>query len=87
MRKAPPTTELKIRIDKIEQLLMFDYEPGCEDALFDLCSSDGQILRTGDVTSPVTRIRLTDIHDEDLVLMVLDGEHSVVHPVQLRKAV
>ncbi len=87
MRKAPPTTELKIRIDKIEQLLMFDYEPGSEDALFDLCTSDGQILRTGDVKGPVTQIRLTDIHDEDLVLMVLDGEYSVVRPVQLRKAV
>ncbi len=82
-----PFTELKVRINRVEQLLMFDYEPGTEEALFDLCTQDGQILKTGDITGPVTQIRLTDVQDQDLVLMVLDGEHSVVQPVQLRKAV
>lgn len=87
MEREPHANELRIRIDKIEQLLMFDYEPGSEDALFDLCTSDGHILRTGDIKGPVTRIRLTDIHDQDLVLMVLDGDQSVIQPIHLRKAV
>lgn len=87
MQKGKPTTELKVRIDRIEQLLMFDYEPGNEDALFDLCNSDGHILRTGDIKGPVTRVRLTDIHDQELVLMVLDGDRSVLQPIHLRKAV
>lgn len=87
MERDTHANELRIRIDKIEQLLMFDYEPGSEDALFDLCTSDGHILRTGDIKGPVTRIRLTDIHDQDLVLMVLDGDQSVIQPIHLRKAV
>lgn len=87
MRKRTPDTELRVRIDKLEQLLMFDYEPGTEDALFDLCTSDGHIVKTGEVKGPVTRIRLTDMEHNELVLMVLDGERSVVHPIQLRKAV
>lgn len=87
MGNRPQHTELKIRIDKVEQLLMFDYEPGHEDALFDLCTSDGHIVKTGDIKGPVTSIRLTDVQDQDLVLMVLDGDLSVMHPVHLRKAV
>ena len=87
MHKRSSTTEFKVRIDKIEQFLMFDYEPGTEDALFDLCTSDGHILKTGEVKGPVTRIRLTDVEDNELVLMVLDGDHSVVHPIHLRKAI
>lgn len=79
--------ELKVRVDQLEKLLMFDYEPGSEDALFDLCTSDGRIVKTGEVKGPVTRIQLTDVHDRELVLMVLDGDRSVVRPVQLRKAV
>ncbi len=80
------TGELRVRINRLEQLLMFDYEPGSADALFDLCTSDGHIVRTGEVKGPVTRIRLTDVPDMELVLMVLDGDRSMVHPVQLRKA-
>lgn len=87
MEKGKTTTELRIRVDKIEQFLMFDYEPGTEDALFDLCTHDGHILKTGDIKGPITRIRLTDIRDRELVLMVLDGDQSVVQPVHLRKAV
>lgn len=87
MQKGSPITEFKVRIDKVEQLLMFDYEPGTEDALFDLCTSDGHILKTGEVKGPVTRIRITDVEDNELVLMVLDADRSVVHPIHLRKAI
>lgn len=87
MENRANPNELRIRIDRIEQLLMFDYEPGNEGALFDLCTHDGHILRTGDITGPVTRVRLADIPAQELVLMVLDGDQSVVHPIQLRKAV
>jgi hypothetical protein len=87
MHRGSPTRELKVRIDRIEQLLMFDYEPGTEDALFDLCTSDGHILRTGEVKGPVTEVRLAGVKDHELVLMVLDGDRSVVHPIHLRKAV
>ena len=87
MHKESSTTEFRVRIDKLEQLLMFDYEPGTEDALFDLCTSDGHIVKTGEVKGPVTSIRLTDVEDNELLLMVLDGERSVVHPIHLRKAI
>ena len=79
--------EIRIRIDQVERILMFDYEPGTQDALFDICDSDGQILKTGDVKGPVTQVRLTNIRGEDLVLMVLDGESSMVRPIHFRKAV
>jgi hypothetical protein len=75
-----------IRIDQLERLLMFDYDPSSPDALFDICDADGHILRTGEVTGPVTHVRLTGLDGEELVLMVLDGELSMVQPIHLRKA-
>lgn len=78
--------EIKVRIDQIERLLMFDYEPGTQDALFDICDEHGRIVKTGDVNGPITRVRITDLDGEEYYLMVLDGELSTVKPFQLRKA-
>jgi hypothetical protein len=83
---APGSLTIRIRIDQLERLLMFDYDPSSPDAMFDICDADGHILRTGEVTGPVTHVRLTGLNGEDLVLMVLDGELSVVQPIHLRKA-
>jgi hypothetical protein len=77
---------IRLRIDQLERLLMFDYDPRSPDALFDICDSQGHILRTGEVTGPVTEVRLSGIQGEDLILMVLDGENSSVQPIPLRKA-
>ena len=78
---------IRVRIDQIERLLMFDYEPGTRDALFDICDSHGRIVKTGDVSGPETRVRITDLDGEEYYLMVLDGETSTVRPFQLRRAV
>jgi hypothetical protein len=76
---------IRLRIDQLERLLMFDYEPGTEDALFDICDSQGRIVKTGEVNGPVTRVRITDLDGEEYFLMVLDGEVSTVKPFQLRR--
>lgn len=81
-----PTNEIRVRIDQIERLLMFDYEPGTEEALFDICDSQGHIVKTGEVSGPVTRVRITDLDGDEYYLMVLDGEVSTVKPFHLRKA-
>lgn len=81
-----PLHKVHIRIDQLERLLMFDYEPGSEEALFDICDPEGNILKTGPVQGPVTHVQLTDVNGENLILMVLDGEVSTVRPIDLRKA-
>lgn len=83
---TPAPHELRIRVDQIERLLMFDYDPEHEDALYDICDPQGHILKTGEIKGPVTRVRLTDVNGDELILMVLDGESSTVRPIQLRKA-
>ncbi|HRD54323.1 MAG TPA: hypothetical protein PKY96_16915 [Flavobacteriales bacterium] len=75
--------EIRVRIDQVERLLMFDYEPGTEGALFDICDASGHIVKTGDVQGPVTRVRITDLQGQDFYLMVLDGENSTIQPFQL----
>ncbi len=77
---------IRLTVDQLERLLMFDYEPGTQDALFDICDSKGHIVKTGEVNGPVTRVRITDLDGEEYYLMVLDGELSTVKPFQLRRA-
>ena len=77
---------IRVRIDQVERLLMFDYDPGSEDALFDICDRQGRIVKTGEVNGPETRVRITDLDGEEYYLMVLDGETSTVRPFQLRRA-
>ncbi len=77
---------IRIRVDAIERLLMFDYDPANADALFDICDEQGHILKTGDITGPVTKVRLADVFGDNLILMVLDGDTSTVSPIELRKA-
>lgn len=77
--------KIRVRIDQIERLLMFDYEPGTREALFDICDHQGHIVKTGEVNGPVTRVRITDLEGDEYYLMVLDGEVSTVKPFQLRK--
>jgi hypothetical protein len=79
------TDPIRVRIDQIERLLMFDYEPGTQDALFDICDQHGHIVKTGEVSGPETRVRITDLDGEEYYLMVLDGEVSTVKPFQLRR--
>jgi hypothetical protein len=79
------THHIRVRIDQLERLLMFDYEPGTADALFDICDSKGHIVKTGEVSGPETRVRITDLDGEEYYLMVLDGEVSTVKPFQLRR--
>jgi len=79
------TDPIRVRIDQIERLLMFDYEPGTQDALFDICDQHGNIVKTGEVNGPETRVRITDLDGEEYYLMVLDGEVSTVKPFQLRR--
>ncbi len=81
-----PHNEIRLRIDQLERLLMFDYEPGTQDALFDICDEHGRIVKTGDIHGPITRVRITDLDGEEYYLMVLDGELSTVKPFQLRRA-
>jgi hypothetical protein len=87
MTMSDQQNHIRVRIDQIERLLMFDYEPGSQEALFDICDSKGHIVKTGEVNGPVTRVRITDLDGEEYYLMVLDGEISTVKPFQLRKAV
>lgn len=87
MAMSDQQNHIRVRIDQIERLLMFDYEPGSQEALFDICDSKGHIVKTGEVNGPVTRVRITDLDGEEYYLMVLDGEISTVKPFQLRKAV
>lgn len=81
------THAIHVRIDQIERLLMFDYDPSTQDALFDIVDPNGRIVKTGDVNGPVTRVRITDLDGDEYFLMVLDGELSTVKPIHLRRAV
>jgi len=80
------TSHIRVRIDQVERLLMFDYDPATREAVFDICDDHGHIVKSGQVNGQETHVRITDLDGEDYFLMVLDGETSTVKPFQLRKA-
>jgi hypothetical protein len=78
-----PLHDLHLHVDQRERALLFDYEPGTRDVHFDICDGRGDVLKTGYVHGPTTRVLLSDVGGDDLVLMVLDGELSSVRPFHL----
>lgn len=78
--------ELRITVDQLERLLMFDYDAETQGALFDILDEEGQIVKTGGIEGPVTKVRLTELLGEEYTLMVIDGDRSAVRPIHLRKA-
>lgn len=86
LRTMDKPQHIRISVNELESLLMFDYDPQTPDALFDLCDERGRILKTGDVVGPVTKVKLADVHGGKLILMVLDGESSTISPVNWRMA-
>lgn len=58
--------ELRVRVDKLEQVLMYDYEPGTEAQLFGLYDSEGYRVPFNQASGPITRIRVLDMEGRSM---------------------
>lgn len=65
----------RLRVEiKSPQKLSVIYQPNTEQALFDVCDLNGRILLTGEITTSVTAVEITDLYPDQYILLVLDGD-------------
>lgn len=69
MQNTTNPLELRVRVDKLEQVLMFDYEPGTGDRLFGLFDPDGNPVLLEQANGPITHIRVLDMDGTSLASM------------------
>jgi hypothetical protein len=50
------------------------YTPKTERTLFDICDLNGRILKTGGITKANTSVDVSDLYDDQYILLILDGD-------------
>lgn len=66
---------LRIQLTDDQRYLEVDYRPGTQDALYDICDTNGRIIKTGKMNGNRIKIAVSDLISSAYVLLVLDGEH------------
>lgn len=71
------STEEKIKIhgNPASGSIEIAYSPQTERTLFDICDVNGRIIKTGQITSDITKVAVNDIgNDEQYIVLILDGD-------------
>jgi hypothetical protein len=66
---------LRIQLTDDQRYLEVDYRPGTHDALYDICDTNGRIIKTGKMNGNRIKIAVSDLISSAYVLLVLDGEN------------
>jgi hypothetical protein len=66
---------LRVEVTDDQRYIDVEYQPDHPDALYDICDTNGRILKTGKFTGQRVRVAVNDLIDSAYVFLVLDGEH------------
>jgi hypothetical protein len=50
------------------------YTPKTDRTLYDICDLNGRILKTGGISDSKTQVDVSDLHEDQYILLVLDGD-------------
>lgn len=75
--------ELQIKTDTEEQVLKLWYEPKTSRSIYDICDTNGTVLKSGELEANGARIDISDLERSEYLLMVLDGEEILKRRVNL----
>lgn len=62
-----------IHVDYHEVCLLVRYKGKSEKVYFDICDSEGRIIKTGNIKSKISRIDLGHLPAKEYVFLLLDG--------------
>lgn len=65
---------LRVEVSDDQRFLEIDYRPGSGEALYDICDTNGRILKTGKIKGRGLKVAITDLLSSAYVLLVLDGD-------------
>lgn len=75
-----------IELDPSADTLTITYSPRTERALFDICDLNGRILKTGEVREKGTQVQVAELHEDQYILMLLDGDEAASHRFEIKRA-
>ena len=78
--------QVVIKLDPTANTLTFTYEPRTDRALFDICDLNGRILKTGEVDKKDTKVKVAELHEDQYILLVLDGDEAASKRFEIKRA-
>lgn len=65
---------LKLEVNNDQGYLEVDYKPTSDRALYDICDTNGKIIKTGKLEGKRLRVTINDLLSSAYVFLVLDGK-------------
>jgi hypothetical protein len=78
--------QVVIKLDPTANTLTFTYKPRTDRALFDICDLNGRILKTGEVDKKDTKVKVAELHEDQYILLVLDGDEAASKRFEIKRA-
>jgi len=78
--------QVMIKLDPRANTLTFSYAPKTTRALFDICDLNGRILKTGEIAEVDTKVLVSELHEDQYILLVLDGDEAASKRFEIKRA-
>ncbi len=78
--------QVAIKLDPKANTLTFSYAPKTKRALFDICDLNGRILKTGEVANVDTQVKVSELLEDQYILLVLDGDEAASKRFEIKRA-
>jgi hypothetical protein len=65
---------LKLEVNNDQGYLEVDYRPSSEGALYDICDTNGKIIKTGKLDGKRLRVGINDLISSAYIFLILDGK-------------
>jgi len=78
--------QVVIKLDPRAVTLTFTYSPKTTRALFDICDLNGRILKTGEIAEQDTKVKVAELHEDQYILLVLDGDEAASKRFEIKRA-
>ena len=78
--------QVVIDLDPRASTLTFSYSPKTNRALFDICDLNGRILKTGEIAKENTEVKVAELHEDQYILLVLDGDEASSRRFEIKRA-
>jgi len=78
--------QVLIKLDPRAKTLTFSYAPKTNRALFDICDLNGRILKTGEIAQADTKVLVSELHEDQYILLVLDGDEAASKRFEIKRA-
>ena len=69
--------EVTVAVSYCISYLYLKYAPQTERTVYDICSMNGRILKTGKISDSITEIDVEDLENNKYVLLILDGDRVI----------